>query len=106
MGAPYLRGGIPRTLGGTAPTAAPAMFEVPGGISNYFAITNLDEATNLLVWFDPPSAVPAPASFLIPAKPGSCGNPLQIPAEVGPFWVQSAGPGDILFSVIACIRRG
>lgn len=107
MSAVYLRGGIPVLVTGVAPGNASDMacFRFPGGITNHIAISNLDELTDMLVSFTPADAA-AGVGFPIPAKPGSCGNPLELPAEVGPFWVRSAGAGPVNFRAIGCLRRG
>lgn len=107
MSAIYLRGGIPVIVTGVAPgnVSPMAEFRFKGGISNHIAISNLDEVTDMLVCFTPEDAA-AGIGFPIPAKPGSCGNPLELPAEVGPFFVRSAGPGPVNFRAIGCLRRG
>jgi hypothetical protein len=107
MGAMYIRGGIPTLLSGSAPGVAsvPARFRFSGGVTNHVIIQNQDETTDMVLFLTEAEAT-AGVGLVIPAKPGSCGNPLAMPAEMSSFWVRSAGVGAINFVALGFLRRG
>jgi hypothetical protein len=74
------------------------------GVTNHVIFENLSETVDMMLYLSADEAA-AGTGILIPAKPGSCGNPLEMPAEMSQFWVRSAGV-PVSFVALGFLRRG
>lgn len=106
MSSIYLRGGLPQPFAGTAVAASARQFAIPGGVTNHLYVENLSDVTDLLIYFNKADADAGINGIVIPMKLGTPGNPFDLPVETGCIWLQSVGPLDVSFRVLALVRRG
>lgn len=100
---PYIRGGLPVVLNGTA-TVTPQQFRWREGISNDLYFQNLDTTNDIYLYLTEADKT-AGKYVLIPATIGTPGNPFHMALELGELWVASAA-ATAAFQAVLAVRRG
>lgn len=100
---PYIRGGLPVVLNGTA-TVTPQRFDWRLGVSNAIFFQNLDTTNDIYLYLSEADK-DAARYVLVPATIGTPGNPFSMPLELGEIWVASAA-ATAAFQAVLAVRRG